>query len=112
MAAKRRRPPQVGTIGSTIAAGLRMTIYCDVGECHHNQTLDLEALARELGRDYRIADFVARSRCSKCGARWPQRAAPIRSMPPLLCDRCHVTVLMAILGHYSIALTNQSENRR
>lgn len=40
-------PLQVGTIGSTIAAGLHM-IYCDVRECDHSQTLDLESLRREL----------------------------------------------------------------
>jgi hypothetical protein len=27
--------PQVGTIGDDIKTGLRLTIYCDVGECHH-----------------------------------------------------------------------------
>jgi hypothetical protein len=59
-----------------------MTIYCDVRECHHSQTVDLEALAHELGSDYRIADFVAGSRCSKCGAKWPQlsvRVLPIHT---------------------------------
>jgi hypothetical protein len=34
------------------------------------------------GPNYRIADFVARSRCSKCGAKWPQlsvRVSPIQT---------------------------------
>jgi hypothetical protein len=44
-------PPQVGTIGSTIAAGLHMTINCSVRECHHSQIVDLDALQRELGAD-------------------------------------------------------------
>jgi hypothetical protein len=42
-------PPQVGTIGSTIAARLHMTLYCDAMGCHHSQTVDLETLSRELG---------------------------------------------------------------
>lgn len=79
---KPKRPPQVGTFGGLIAQKLRLTIYCDVRECHHSQTLDLEALSHELGPDYRVADFVARSRCSKCGAKWPQlsvRVGPIHT---------------------------------
>lgn len=73
----RKRPPQVGTIGSTIAAGLHMTIYCDVRECHHSATVDLEALRRELGENYRVADFVARAKCSKCGAKWPKLSVKV-----------------------------------
>ena len=69
---RRKRPPQVGTIGGLIAQELRLTIYCDVRECHHSQTLDLEALARELRPGYRLADFVARSRCTECGAKSPR----------------------------------------
>jgi hypothetical protein len=71
VAARRKGPPQVGTIGSTIAEKLHLTIVCDAMGCHNRKTVDLEALSRELGADYRIADFVARSRCSKCGAKWP-----------------------------------------
>jgi hypothetical protein len=33
---------------------------------------DLEAPSRELGAADRIADFLARDWCSKCGAAWPQ----------------------------------------
>jgi hypothetical protein len=77
-----KRPLQVGTIGDTIAARLHMTLYCDAMGCHHSQAVDLEALSRELGADYPVADFVARSRCSKCGAKWPQlsvRVGPIHT---------------------------------
>jgi hypothetical protein len=59
-----------------------MWISCDAIGCRNNADVDLEALARELGPDYRIADFVARSRCSKCGAKWPQlsvRVSPIQT---------------------------------
>jgi hypothetical protein len=68
----RGKPPQVGTVGSTIADGLHMTIVCDATGCHNRKTVDLEALRRELDEDYRIADFVAPSRCRKCGAKWPR----------------------------------------
>jgi hypothetical protein len=80
--ARRKRPPQVGTIGSTIATGLKMWISCDAIGCRNNADVDLLALRDQLGADYRIADFVARSRCSKCGARWPQlsvRVSPIHT---------------------------------
>jgi hypothetical protein len=58
------------------------TIYCDVRECHHSQTLDLEALSRDLRAAYGNADFVARDRCSKRGAKWSQlsvRVGPIHT---------------------------------
>jgi hypothetical protein len=76
------RPPQVGTIGDTIAARLHMTLYCDAMGCRHSQPVDLEALRDQFGPDYGVADFVARSRCSKCGAKWPQlsvRVGPIHT---------------------------------
>ncbi len=77
-----RCPPQVGTVGSTIADGLQMTIVCDAIGCDHRKTVDLEALRRELGDDYRIAGFVARSRRGKCGGQWPRisvRVGPIHT---------------------------------
>jgi len=80
MTARRKRPPQVGTIGSTIAAGLKMWISCDAIGCRNNADVDLLALRDQLGADYRIADFVARSLCSKCGARWPQLSVRV-SLP-------------------------------
>lgn len=82
---KLRRPLQVGTIGSLIAERLRLTISCGPRECGHDHTFDLEALkklAGELGPDNRIADLVARSRCSECGAKWPQlsvRVGPVHT---------------------------------
>jgi hypothetical protein len=51
----RRKPPQVGTIGITIADGLHLTIVCDARGCHNRKTVDLHALRRELDEDYRIA---------------------------------------------------------
>jgi hypothetical protein len=76
----RKRPPQVGTIGNTIAGGYRMWISWDAIGCRNRADLDLEALRDRFGADYRIADFVARSRCSKCGAKWPQLSGRISSI--------------------------------
>jgi hypothetical protein len=79
---RRKRPPQVGTMGSTIDDGYKMWISCDAIGCCNRADLDLEALRDQLGADYPIADYVARSRCSKCGATWPQisvRIAPIHT---------------------------------
>lgn len=42
-----------------------------------SQTLDLEALRRELGEDYAIADFVARAKCSKSGEKWPKLSVKV-----------------------------------
>jgi hypothetical protein len=78
----RRRPPQVGTVGSAIADGLHMTIYCGRLGCYHSANVDLEAMRAKLGADYPVADFVGRSACSKCGARWLKisiRVAPINT---------------------------------
>jgi len=75
-------PRHVGTIGSTIADGLHMTVYCGRLGCYHSANVDLEAMRAKLGADYPVADFVARSRCGKCGARWPEvsiRVAPIHT---------------------------------
>jgi hypothetical protein len=48
-----------------------MWIKCDAIDCRNQSDLDLEALRDRLGADYRISNFVARSNCSRCGARWP-----------------------------------------
>lgn len=79
----RRKPPQVGTVGSTIVAGLHMAIYRDVSERHYSVTLELEALhllealRRKLGDDHPIADFVARAGCSKCDDKWPKLSVSV-----------------------------------
>ncbi len=76
----RGKPPQVGTLGSTIAEGLHLTIVCDAINCHNRKTVDLEALRRELGEDYRISDLVARAKCSKCRAKWPKLSGSVGPM--------------------------------
>src|SRR6185437_7026926 len=67
-------PRQVGTIGDIIASDFSMAIYCERADmrCWNHAEIDLPALRDRLGADYRLADFVARSVCSKCGARWPR----------------------------------------
>ncbi|HEY7990524.1 MAG TPA: hypothetical protein VID77_03960 [Stellaceae bacterium] len=67
-------PKQVGTIGDVIADGLSMAIYCERADvrCWNHTEVDLPALSDRVGADYRVADFVARSVCSRCGARWPR----------------------------------------
>jgi hypothetical protein len=57
-----------------------MTIVCDAIGCHNRKTVDLEALAFELGEDYTVAALVARSRFSKCGAKWPQLSVRVGSI--------------------------------
>ena len=59
-----------------------MSIYCDAMDCHHGASIDLIRLRDTLGADLRVADFVERSKCSRCGARWPKlsiRVAPINT---------------------------------
>jgi hypothetical protein len=50
----RRRPPQVGTFSSIIAAGLHMTIYCDVSSYKqrfvHSKSLQIEYNQHEHSR--------------------------------------------------------------
>jgi hypothetical protein len=78
------QPQHVGTLGDTIASGFNMSIYCEAMDCHHGARVDLGALRDGLGADYRVADFVDRSVCGRCGARWPQisiRVSPIQTGP-------------------------------
>ena len=65
------KPPQIGTIGEVIRQQLSMTIYCEHRGCGHHAIVDLEGIQAEHGDDFRVSGFVARSRCSICGARHP-----------------------------------------
>jgi len=67
-----KRPPHVGTIGSSLRVGHGIAINCENRDCRHRATLDLNKLRASLGEGYAIADLVARSVCSECGSRWPQ----------------------------------------
>ena len=68
------KPPQIGTIGEVIRQQLSMTIYCEHRGCGHHAIVDLEGIQAEHGDDFRVSGFVARSRCSRCGARHPEVA--------------------------------------
>jgi len=37
----------------------------------HRACIDLEAIAERYGVELSVAEFVNRSVCSECGARWP-----------------------------------------
>src|SRR6516165_8295721 len=64
-------PNYVGTIGGTIRMGHGLWVHCDNRECLHRARIDLEAIAERYGAELSVAEFVNRSVCSECGARWP-----------------------------------------
>jgi hypothetical protein len=55
MVVRRRRPPQVGTIGGLIACGLKRWISCDTIGCRNNADVDLVALRDQLPISWRSA---------------------------------------------------------
>lgn len=66
-------PLRIGTIGSYIDNGYRVSVHCLEFGCHHSAELDLEALAVKLGRDYDMIEehdrLVRMLVCEKCGVR-------------------------------------------
>jgi hypothetical protein len=71
MAKRPAYPPQVGTIGGMIRMNHGLWMHCDNRECLHRANLDLESIAARYGEEMAVAELVARSVCSECGARWP-----------------------------------------
>ena len=71
MAKRPAYPNHVGTIGGTIRMGHGLWVHCDNRECLHRARVDLEAIAERYGVGLSVAEFVNRSVCSECGARWP-----------------------------------------
>ena len=71
MAKRPAYPNHVGTIGGTIRMGHGLWVHCDNRECLHRAHIDLEAIAEHYGEELSVAEFVNRSVCSECGARWP-----------------------------------------
>lgn len=59
------------TIGSLIDNEHNLRAYCNNPECHHCVMLDLEALAKRLGRDHSTMrdDLVPKLKCSACGSK-------------------------------------------
>ena len=51
--------------------GHGLWMHCDNRECLHRARVDLEVIAERYGADLSVAEFVNRSVCSECGARWP-----------------------------------------
>ena len=49
----------------------RLFLWCENRECLHRARIDLEAIAERYGVELSVAEFVNRSVCSECGARWP-----------------------------------------
>jgi hypothetical protein len=49
-----------------------MTIYCERRSRRHYAAVDLAAVVTEYGEHFALSGFVARSRCSRCGARYPE----------------------------------------
>lgn len=67
-----------------------MAIHCirrvppDMKVCGHYDVVDLETVRAKYGAELRVSDFVAMSRCGKCGGRYPDveiRVTPRRTGP-------------------------------
>lgn len=75
----------IATIGDAIEAGWRLTAHCP---CGHTAELDLEALARRLGRDHSyLRQDLRKVSCGRCGGReWSMIVHPAEA-PPAWTDR-------------------------
>lgn len=65
-------PRKVGTLGAQVRLGHCLTIYCVA--CTRSTRLlpaQVSALAAKHGADLTLCDFLDRSVCKVCGARWP-----------------------------------------
>jgi hypothetical protein len=51
--------------------GHGLWVHCENRECLHRARINLEAIAEHYGVELTVAEFVNRSVCSECGARWP-----------------------------------------
>lgn len=62
---------KVETIGDLIDGDYGLTACCEAGGCYNSADLDLDALARRLGRDHSSMhdSLTPLLRCSKCGSR-------------------------------------------
>lgn len=64
-------PLKVETIGDMIDGGYGLAACCEGRGCNHRADLDLEALARRLGRDHGCMhnDLAPYLRCTVCDSR-------------------------------------------
>ena len=88
MARTSQRPPHVGTIGEDRRRNMTLRIFCLKHSCRHNAKADLDAHCARYGDGMPVSVFVALSRCSRCGARWPDLAI---SVTPGLAPRWSAT---------------------
>ncbi len=77
------------TLGELIDGGYRIWVHCDSAgaggmRCNHRAMVDLDDLARRLGRDHgaMAADLAGMFRCARCGA----RRSTITVHPPTVRD--------------------------
>ncbi len=61
---------RVGTVGDLIRE--RRTIWLDCAKRHHSAEMDPTAVAAAHGSDLAVQRFLERTRCTKCGARYPE----------------------------------------
>lgn len=64
-------PLTINTLGAILDGDYSLRACCYSLKCQHNATLDVEALARRLGRDHSSMhwDLIPNLRCSKCGGK-------------------------------------------
>jgi hypothetical protein len=82
MARTSQRPPHVGTIGEDRRRNMTLRIFCLKHSCRHNAKADLDAHCARYGDGMPVSVFVALSRCSRCGARWPDLAITVTPDSP------------------------------
>ena len=79
---RRPKPPHVGTLGEHRGHRMTLWVYCLKPGCYHNARADLDTLCARYGDDTTVSDFVAMSRCTKCGARWPEIGITVTPQSP------------------------------
>ena len=61
-----------GCVGGSSGGGMASSFIASRRWCRsHRARIDLEAIAERYGAELAVAEFVNRSVCSECGARWP-----------------------------------------
>ncbi|TIX68072.1 MAG: hypothetical protein E5V25_13890 [Mesorhizobium sp.] len=59
------------TLQSLIDGKMRLTAFCHNPKCHHNETLDLDAIKAKLGPDAPAMsdDLIPKLKCARCGGK-------------------------------------------
>jgi hypothetical protein len=60
-----------GTIGAMIDHGYTLWVFCHRRGCNHSRKMDLQMLAKELGRSHSAMhkDLASKLKCSACGSK-------------------------------------------